>query len=306
MSQQPPHGAFGVPPARYGTSASVPQPEHDPAADAVVAGAAAAGPGSAAPSAGLPPTGKLPVGNHPSGPAPGGRRPQLGRRAPQRAWIAWLLLALCLILAVALVLWLVLAPGSSDDPIAAPSGAPQTTASAAPTSTLPAAVPVRPAEGATIPITVDVAFEEGITFVLPEVGDWQQGSNERQPDALVLEDPRSGAYIEIVQTRPPTSTYRDEDLTRAFLIRADGSFAGDARLDGEPESLYVEGGAYRLELLAQRVSWPLDSSAALVLARVMPHSGAAIQAYVIANETQLDDPGSRVNQKLAELSFTVP
>lgn len=247
-------------------------------------------------------------------PSPEPRRRELGEdpslaRSRRRPWLPWVIIGVGAVALIALVVAILVPAFSTSGGTIAPdagSTGPAAPPSANPSSTLATATPVAPPAGATIPITMDVSFPDGITFVMPGAGDWRQSTNDRQPDALQLEDPQSGAYLQVLETTQPASTYRDEDLTRSFLNRAPGSFTGNAQNAGAPTSYFVSGSGYRLELLSQRVEWAGDSQAALVISRMMPGANSSIQIYVIAEKTDLDNPNSRLWQKLGELAFTVP
>lgn len=247
----------------------------------------------------------------PNEPAP--RRRELGEdpalaRQRRKPWLPWLLVGIGALAVIALVASFIVASFSSTDPVAAPNtnspiAAPPT---GNPSSTLPSATPVQPPAGSTIPITMDVSFPDGLTFVMPSPGDWSSSTSERQPDAVRLDDPQSGAYLEFLETTQQPSTYRDQDLTESFLNRAHQNFTGNAQLAGAPSSIYVSGAGYQLELLAQRVEWPGDSTGALVISRMMPGAASNIQIFVIAENSDLDNTNSRVWQKLKELTFTIP
>lgn len=247
-------------------------------------------------------------------PSPEPRRRELGEdpavaRNRRRAWLPWAIVGVGAVALIALVV-AVLVPafstaGGTIAPIASGSGV-AAPPSANPSSTLPTSTPVAPAPGATIPITTDVSFPDGITFVMPKPGDWSSSTNDRQPDAVQLEDLKSGAYLQFLETTQPASSYRDQDLTTSVLNRAASSFTGSAHNVGEPFPYYVSGAGYRLELLVQRVEWSGDTDAALMFSRIMPGANSNIEIYVIADKAEIDNPNSRLWQKIGELTFTVP
>lgn len=255
----------------------------------------------------------------PSAPTPEPRRRELGEdpalaRAKRRRWVPWALISVGAIAVLALVATLIVSSFSAPNPIdVVPTGGPVADGvpSQDPSSTLATSSPQEPAPGSTIPITMDVSFPSGLTFVIPGAdGGWVASTSERQPDAVTLEHSASDAYLQILETTPAPSTYRDEDLTLAFLNTAQGSFTSNPTPVGPPESMYISGAGYSLEVLAQRLewtdSWTGDSSVAYVVSRIMPGAESSLQAYIIAPKSEIDNPNSAVWKKFAELTFTVP
>ncbi|GGA69691.1 hypothetical protein GCM10011490_20390 [Pseudoclavibacter endophyticus] len=243
------------------------------------------------------------------------RRRDLGtdpalERSKRRRWLPWLLGGIGATAVVVLVVAIIISSFSAPNPIEAdpevgPVNEPPATAN--PTSSFEPAAPTSPPPGSTIPISMDVEFPDGMTFVMPSPGDWSEGTVDRQPDAVVMEDPISGAYIQFLQTGQPSSSYRDQDVTEASLNTAYMGYTGSAGNAGSPVSWMVPGAGYQLELLVQRVEWSTSSSVALTIERLMPQTGVAIHIFVIArNPADVDDPDSRLWQKLNQLTFTVP
>lgn len=245
--------------------------------------------------------------------APAPRRRELGvdpaveRGSRRRVW-PWLLGAAGTLAVIGLVVGLLVASFTAPaaSPVGVASDGPVAQPPADPNSTLPTSSPVAPAAGATIPITSDVSFPGGITFVMPQPGTWTPSTSERQPDAVTLRDPDTGSYLQFIQTTQPAGHYRDEDLTRSILNRAASNFTGSPQNVGEPTGYYVSGAGYRLELLAQRIEWSSGSTVALLITRVMPNANANMQIFVIADASLIDNPSSSLWQKLGELTFTVP
>lgn len=212
-----------------------------------------------------------------------------------------------MVVVVALVIGVLVSSGGSDAPVAevAPTGT-AGDPSIAPTSTLSTSSPTVPSPGATVPISVDVSFPEGMTIVRPAPGDWMQSTQDRQPEAVVLEDTKSDAYISVLALPQLESSYRDEDLTRASLNGADAMFTS-GRMSGEPMPFNISGSGYTLEFLAQRITFDHSpSQEALVISRIMPNAGLRIQIIVIADSVDLNNSNSRVMQKLRQVGFTVP
>lgn len=228
---------------------------------------------------------------------------------PRKTWLPWLLGGIGAAVVIGLVITFIVVSFSAPnvtqaDPTTQPD--PVTEPSANPDSSFGTAQPQEPAQGARIPITTDVSFPDGMTFVPPNPGDWFSSTSERQPDAVIMEDPKTGSYIQVLETAQQPSTYRDEDLTRSFLNTAEQGFTGNPSNVGDPTSWYVSGAGYELELLVQRVEWDYDDTVAFVASRFMPNTGSTIQIYVIAEAQYVDDPNSPLWNKLNELSFTVP
>ncbi|KAB1637135.1 hypothetical protein [Pseudoclavibacter terrae] len=208
---------------------------------------------------------------------------------------------------VALVVGLFMAFTSPNDPTIPVGGAdPQApTSTPVPTSTLMPAAPQDAAPGY-IPITTDVVFPNGITVVNPPVGGWEQDVSERQPNLYILSDPQSGAYFSVAQENLHKSEYRDEDMTRSELNSASLQFTAKPEPIGDPVPLVLKGqGGYELELLAQRLRWS-DGSEGMMATRYMPSTGTKITILANAWGGELDDPNSRISQKVAEISFTTP
>ncbi|KAB1656705.1 hypothetical protein F8O01_09970 [Pseudoclavibacter chungangensis] len=293
----PPSDHYGVP--QPGPSAR----GHRPSTDRTpIGGPPGGGPGVPPPRYGTP-------GSAPSGPSPKRRDPgqDPSERRRSRPWLVWALTGTVLVVVLALVVGVLVSSGGSDAPVA--EVAPTSTAgdpSIPPTSTLATADPTVPSPGAVVPISVDVSFPEGMTIVRPVAGDWMQSTQDRQPEAVVLEDTKSDAYLSVLALPQLPSTYRDEDLTRASLNGADAMFTG-GKLSGEPMPFNISGSGYTLEFLAQRVTFEHSSNQqALVISRIMPSAGIRIQIIVIARTSDLNDPESRIMQKLREVSFSVP
>lgn len=208
---------------------------------------------------------------------------------------------------IALVIGLFAAFNTPSDPTIPVGGAdPQGPASTPiPTSTLMPAAPQEAAPGY-IPITTDVVFPNGITVVNPPLGGWEQDISERQPNLYILSDPQSGAYFSVAQENLHQSEYRDEDMTRSELNSASLQFTAKPEPVGDPVPLVIQGqGGYELELLAQRLRWS-DGSEGMMATRYMPSTGTKITILANAWGGELDDPNSRISQKVAEISFTTP
>ncbi|WP_146080315.1 hypothetical protein [Pseudoclavibacter sp. RFBG4] len=208
---------------------------------------------------------------------------------------------------VALVVGLVMAFSSPNDPTIPVGGADPNAATSTPvpTSTLMPAAPQDAAPGF-IPITTDVVFPNGITVVNPPLGGWEQDISERQPNLYILSDPASGAYFSIAQENLHKSEYRDEDMTRSELNSASLQFTAKPEAVGDPVPLVLKGAdGYELELLAQRLRWS-DGSEGMMASRYMPSTGTKITILANAWSGELDDPNSRISQKVAEITFTTP
>ncbi|MGO2110518.1 MAG: hypothetical protein ACTH31_02785 [Pseudoclavibacter sp.] len=228
----------------------------------------------------------------------------------KRPWLPWLIGGLGGVAVIVVVAIIIVSsfrapnPLETDPEVGTVAEPPET---ANPTSSYEPAEPVEPPAGSTIPITTDVAFPGGMTFVMPNPGDWTTRDVERQPDAIVMEDPQTGAYLQFLQTAQPSGTYRDEDVTTASLNTAYLGYTGSPHNAGAPSSVMVTGGGgYQLELLAQRVEWDMSSNVALTIERLMPQTGVAIHIFVIATESDISNTDSRLWQKLNQLTFTVP
>ena len=208
---------------------------------------------------------------------------------------------------LALIVGLFMAFNSPTDPTIPVGGADPNAATSTPvpTSTLMPAAPQDAAPGY-IPITTDVVFPNGITVVNPPLGGWEQDVSERQPNLYILSDPQSGAYFSVAQENLHKSEYRDEDMTRSELNSASLQFTAKPEPIGDPVPLVIKGqGGYELELLAQRLRWS-DGSEGMMATRYMPSTGTKITILANAWGGELDDPTSRISQKVAEIAFTTP
>lgn len=245
------------------------------------------------------PTGHLPKRRDP------GEDPSAMRR--DRPWIVWGLLGLVGVVVLALVIGMAVRAGDPQSGLADVTPQPPATVPTAnPSSTLQTASPVVPQPGAVIPITSDISFPDGMTMVLPSVGDWEQSVQERQPEDFIIEDTKSSAYLAVLALPQLASTYRDEDLTRADLNSSAAMFSS-GKLSGEPYPFNISGSGYTVEFLAQRIAFDSYSSEeAIVISRVMPGANLRVQIVLYASATEINDPNSRLHQKLKELTFTVP
>lgn len=226
------------------------------------------------------------------------------RAERKRPWLAWALAGVAGVAAIALVVGLLMNLGSTGQP-EAPTITPQAEESSAPTSTRPASNPVA-AQPGLIPITQDVKFEPGIQWVGPSTSGWRTDtSSTRDPNAVNIEDPSTGAMIYFTYTGMDSQAYTDEDLTRSQLETAAQGFVSEPKPEGEPFSYIVHGqGGYDLELLAQKVTWGFGDDA-WVITRLMPQSDSRVDITVVATETAFENPNSSLNRKLAEITFNV-
>jgi len=225
-------------------------------------------------------------------------------RAARRPWLVWALAGAGALAAVVLVVSLVVSSLGAPAQPTAPSSAPLPPAEGgpAPTSNYATAQPVVPQPGL-VPLTVDAKFPS-LAFAMPQVGTWEQRTNDRAPDQFYIYDPKSRDQLIIESLKIPTSAYRDQDLSASDLGTAPNTFRDTPKVDGAPTTEVIHGqGGYDLEVAAQRLTWG-DGSVALYLTRVMPQSGMRISITIITTESRLADRGSAVWQKLQELTFT--
>ncbi|WP_394255529.1 hypothetical protein [Pseudoclavibacter helvolus] len=311
---QPPRQPGQIPPGQF------PQPAQYPGHQRQQPGQF---PGQQVPGSGQAPFGQMPPSNLPPGAPPPRFAPQQQAAAQpkrrdlgedpelqkQRKRPIGLLVGIGVsgLAILALVVGLFMAFNSPNDPTIPVGGAdPQgATSPPVPTSTLMPAAPQDAVPGY-IPITTDVVFPNGLTVVNPPLGGWEQDISERQPNLYILSDPQSGAYFSVEQENLHKNEYRDEDMTRSELNSASLQFTAKPEPVGDPVPLVIKGqGGYELELLVQRLRWS-DGSEGMMATRYMPSTGTKITILANAWGGELDDPTSRISQKVAEISFTTP